>query len=225
MQQRYCQTSILAKKLKDLACFLHQSSLPWIWIFWCHGIFSISWKTRDLAFCRHWQNVYGAISREKHTALRCKEWCFNEFFFPNEVFDGQRQETSLLCSSVSECVRNPRSIGIWWLCNLCSLRFMAEDFSFHDFWDTWRPAWFRNRACALENDSHFDVPSGKMGATGEAVSSLHDPCKTKLSPSVVWLPNLDFVEKIWLWRCLFEIPSSVAVLLYWLPGRQVERWI
>lgn len=69
---------------------------------------------------------------------------------------------------------------------------MAEDFSFRDFWDTWRPAWFLNRACALETDSHFGVPSGKMSATGEAVSSLH-ACKTNLA--------LDFLEKIWLWRC------------------------
>lgn len=41
-----------------------------------------------LGFRRHWQHVYSAISRERRTALRCKEWCFDvsTSFFPNKVF-------------------------------------------------------------------------------------------------------------------------------------------
>lgn len=156
----------------------HQSSLLGIWIW--HGILSISSETRDLGF-RHWQHVYSAISRERRTALRCKEWCFNEFFSKqsiHSILDGKRHHSFAVPSqNVSEIPEVSAFDDSATCVHFVSWRFQL------DFWDTWRPAWFLNRACALETDSHFDVPSDKMSATGEAVSSLH---VRPISPPVVW---------------------------------------
>ena len=45
-----------------------------------------------LGFRRHWQHVYSAISRERRTALRCKEWCFDvstSFFSKQSILVGK----------------------------------------------------------------------------------------------------------------------------------------
>ena len=238
MQQRYCQTSRLAKEkkteqIRSVAVYTFTSSIFFYLLEFRllleFGSVMESWAF--LGFRTHWQHVYSAISRERRTALRCKEWCFDvsTSFFPNKVFCLVRDITPLQfrLRMFQKSRKHPHLMTL----QLVFTYFHGWRFQLPWFLDTWRPAWFLNRACALETDSHFGVPSGKMSATGEAVSSLH-ACKTNLA--------LDFLEKIWLWRCqpcwkngdinhpnrhhCCSIFHHMSVL-YWLPGRQVERWI
>ena len=59
-----------------------------------------------LGFRTHWQHVYSAISRERRTALRCKEWCFDvstSFFSKQSILLDKRHHSFAVPSqNVSE---------------------------------------------------------------------------------------------------------------------------